>query len=90
MDSIQDHVIGESLDVWFKFDHEDVECIDLGNGECDYCEEASHEANTYKTETGYRIEWYLNSVGLVTGVEFDTLAEAHAWYEKEEFIDFSS
>lgn len=65
------------LDVWLKFDHEDDE-------------EATHEANTFKDEAGYRVEWYLNSVGLVKSVYFDTLAEAHAWYEREGFQDFTS
>lgn len=65
------------IDVWFKFDSdEDEEC--------------THEANTYQTENGYVVEWYLNSVGLVSRVEFDTLDEAHAWYEREGFQDFSS
>lgn len=65
------------IDVWLKFDtDEDEEC--------------THEANTYMTDTGYRIDWYLNSVGLVTSVEFDTLADAYDWYEREGFQDFSS
>lgn len=65
------------LDVWLKF--EDAED-----------EMASHEANTFETETGYRVDWYLNAVGLVKSVELDTLAAVHAWYEREGFQDFSS
>lgn len=78
------------IDVWLAFDHSGEECTDAGNGECVHCEEASHEANTYLTKTGYRIEWYLNSVGLVTDVEFDTLSDAYDWYERNGFSDFSS
>lgn len=77
MQSIDTSAVSESLDVWLKFDS-------------DVDDEASHEANTYMTETGYRIEWYLNAVGLVTGVEFDTLADAYDWYESEGFQDFTA
>lgn len=65
------------IDVWFKF-------------ETDTCEEPTHEANTFKTAEGYRVEWYLNAVGQVTNVDFDTLEDAHAWYEREGFQDFSA
>ncbi len=53
-------------------------------------EEAEAEANTYVTENGYRVEWYLNSVGLVKSVEFSTLADAYDWLEHEGFADYSS
>jgi len=65
-------------DVWLKLDPADEDDM------------ATHEANTYRTETGYMVKWYLNAVGLVTRVEFDTLEDAHAWYEREGFQDFSS
>lgn len=65
----------EYIDVWLQFERDD--------------EEARAEANTRRTETGYAIDWYLNSVGLVTTVEFDTLADAYDWYEKEGFQDFT-
>ncbi len=68
---------GDPIDVWLKF-------------EDDNDEDASHEANTYVTPDGFVVEWYLNAVGLVKAVHFDTLEEAHAWYEKEGFQDFSS
>ena len=78
------------IDVWFKFYHYDNPCIS-DTADCDYCEEASHEANTFLNNDGtYRVEWYLNAVGLVTTVYFNTLADAHAWYEREDFYDFSS
>lgn len=66
----------EPLDVWLRIIDPD--------------ELAEAEANTYRTGNGYRVEWYLNSVGLVTAVHFATLAEAHAWLESEGFQDFSS
>lgn len=65
------------IDVWFKFEN-------------DTDEEPTHEANTFITDTGYRIDWYLDSVGLVTSVEFDTLADAYGWYESEGFQDFTA
>ena len=63
------------LDVWLQFDGDD--------------DEARAEANTRLTDTGYAIDWYLNDVGLVTTVEFDTLADAYDWYERENFQDFT-
>ena len=65
------------MDVWLKFEDSEDEL-------------ASHEANTYRTATGYAVEWYLNSVGLVKAVEFSTLEEVHAWYAREGFEDYSS
>ena len=64
------------LDVWLQFDGDDDD-------------EARAEANTRLTDTGYAIDWYLNDVGLVTTVEFDTLADAYDWYERENFQDFT-
>lgn len=65
------------FEVWFQFDRDDDE-------------EPRAEANTRMTETGYAIDWYLNAVGLVTTVEFDTLADAYDWYEKEGFQNFTA
>lgn len=74
-----------ALDVWLQFETQ----YDDATGD-DY-EEARAEANTYRNEDGsYRIEWYLNAVGLVTREYFDTYEEATAWYEREGFQDFSS
>ncbi len=66
----------KAIDVWLRFDHPDDE-------------ESSAEANTYLTETGYRVEWYLTAVGLVKGVEFDTLADAYDWLEREGFTNYT-
>lgn len=83
MRSIHAQAENPAIDVWLKFAAEP----DPDDGD----DLATHEANTYRLEDGtYRIEWYLNAVGLVTGVHFDTLEEAHAWYEREGFSDFSS
>lgn len=65
-----------ALDVWLRFESPEDE-------------EASHEANTYLTETGYQIRWYNNAVGLVTCVDFDTLADAYDWYESNGYQDFT-
>lgn len=68
----------KALDVWLRFEDDDDE-------------EAEAEANTYATEAGrFRVDWYLTSVGLVKSVEFDTLAAAYAWLEREGFRDFSA
>ena len=67
---------GQPIDVWLR----------TPEGE----EEAEAEANTYLTELGYRVEWYLTAVGLVKSVDFDTLADAYDWLEREGFADFSS
>lgn len=64
------------LDVWLQFENPDDE-------------EPRCEANTFKTDTGYEIQWYLDAVGLVTRVEFDTLEDVYDWYEREGFIDFT-
>lgn len=68
---------GEALDVWLLIEEGEEE-------------EATCEANTYLTEYGYAVEWYLNSVGLVTTVHFDTLAEAHNWYETNGYEDYTA
>lgn len=91
-----DHVAGtKPLDVWLRFnnpnDHEDEHIEEDAGASCPICEEANAEANTYRNEDGsYRIEWYLNAVGLVTREYFDTYEECTAWYEREGFQDFSS
>ncbi len=68
----------EPLDVWFAFDDP-------------FDEEASHEANTYKTDRGrYRVEWYNTAVGLVSSREFATYDEAAEWLTDCGYQDFSS
>lgn len=68
--------IEQVLDVWLR----------IPEGE----EESEAEANTYKSESGYRVEWYLTSVGLVKEVEFLTLKAAYEWLEAEGFENYSS
>lgn len=73
-------LIGEvdsPIDVWLRFDN-------------DSDEEAVAEANTFKTEFGFRVDWYLNSVGLVQSVEFTDYDEAVSWLENQGFQDFSN
>lgn len=65
-----------ALDVWLRFDSPEDE-------------EASHEANTYLTDTGYAVKWYHSAVGFVTTVDFDTLADAYDWYEANGYQDFT-
>lgn len=65
------------IDVWLKFESPDDE-------------EAAYEANTYRTDTGYRVEWCRSAVGLVTAIDFDTLADAYNWLERENFQDFTA
>lgn len=69
--------LGEPIDVWLAFDHEDDE-------------EASHEANTYMTDDGYCVEWYCNAVGLVTHERFDTLTGAHDWLEAGGYQNYTA
>jgi hypothetical protein len=52
-------------------------------------EEAEAEANTYRDGDGFRVEWYLNSVGLVTEVQFATYEAARDWLTAEGFQDFT-
>lgn len=67
---------GGPIDVWLR----------IPAGE----EESEAEANTYMTETGYRVDWYLTAVGLVKSVHFDTLADAYDFLEREGFEAYSS
>lgn len=66
----------DPLDVWLRIP--------------DGSEESEAEANTYHTETGYRVDWYLTAVGLVKSVPFDTLADAYTWLEREGFTNYTS
>lgn len=69
----------DALDVWFRFFEGD-------DGE--ESEESEAEANTYRDGDGFRVEWYLTSVGLVSERWFSTYEEASAWLESEGFRDF--
>ena len=72
------------MDGWLQFEtlYDDA----TGDG----YEEARAEANTFREDGQFRIDWYLNSVGMVKSVYFNTYEEATAWYEREGFQDFSS
>ena len=65
-------------EVWLKFEN-------------DTDEEPTFEANTFKDDDGdYVIEWSHTAVGQITAVYFNTLEEAHAWYEENGYQDFTS
>ena len=67
------------LDVWLRLRSNDPDEI------------AEAEANTYADGDMFRVEWYLNSVGLVKSPPlFATYAEACAWLTSEGFEDYSS
>ena len=77
---------GDPIDVWLRI-HNDEDLGDfdpLPNGAF------PAEANTYMTDTGYRVDWYLTSVGLVKSREFDTLADAYDWLQREGFVNYST
>jgi hypothetical protein len=74
----------EPIDVWLRVANDDD---DFSPDEDGYY---NAEANTYLTEHGYRVAWYLSAVGLVTSVEFDTLADAYDWLERERFQNYTS
>lgn len=65
-----------SLDVWLRFDDPDEEL-------------ATYEANTYRTERGYRVEWYHNAVGQVSSREFKTYAQACRWLVEHGYEDYT-
>lgn len=65
----------EALDVWLRF---------VGDED-----ESEAEANTYRDGSGYRVEWYLTSVGLVTSRWFPTRRAARAWLTAQGFRDFT-
>lgn len=79
-----DHDLGKAysvtaaaaLDVWLR----------IPDGE----EESESEANTYRIEDGYRVEWYHTAVGVVSHRDFDSYEEAQKFLESEGFQDFSS
>ena len=66
-----------ALDVWLRLDYEDEEAS------------AEAEANVFRDGTGYRVDWYLDAVGLVRGEYFDTYAEAAEWLVGEGFDDYT-
>ncbi len=66
----------DALDVWLR----------IPEGE----EESEAEANTYRDNNGFVVEWYLTAVGLVKERWFATHEEARAWLQAEGFEDYSS
>lgn len=56
----------------------------------DGSEESEAEANTYMTDLGYRVDWHLTAVGLVKSVDFDTLADAYDFLEREGFENYGT
>ena len=64
-------------DVWLKFDQANDE-------------EPTMEANTFKNEDVYEIQWYHVDIGLVNRVHAPSMSEVHAWYEQNGFTDFTS
>ena len=65
------------IDVWLRFDDPEAE-------------EADYEANTFRTPTGFVIEWYHNAVGLVSQHHVTTYAEAEEWYAANGYDDFTA
>ena len=65
------------MQIWLKFDDENDE-------------EASHAANIFTDGEGARIEWWNESVGPVTTVYKDTVADAEKWLEGAGYQDFTS
>jgi hypothetical protein len=80
----------QPIDVWLRFFTGDEVCPIFGTTADD--DEAEAFANTYAEEdgNGYRVEWYLNSVGLVKSVSFSSLTAAYSWLTAEGFEDYSS
>lgn len=74
------------IDTWLRL-HDDEERSDF-----DPLPDGTYpaEANTYLTDTGYRVDWYLTAVGLVKSREFDTLADAYDWLESEGFANYTA
>lgn len=66
----------DPIDAWLRFDADDDE-------------ESEAEANTYLDGTGYRIEWCLTAVGLVTRVYLGNYEGVTKWYASNGFTDFT-
>lgn len=63
----------QPLDVWLRSDGESTDA----------------EANVYRDGTGYRVDWYLDAVGLVRGEYFGTYTEAVEWLTAQGFDDYT-
>ena len=64
-------------DVWLRFENPGDE-------------EPIREANTFKVEGGFEIQWCLVDVGVVTTVAVPTLEAAHDWYKRNGYDDYSA
>lgn len=65
------------METWLKFDSYDDE-------------EPSHAAEVAgDDDKGYVVSWWNESVGLVTGVHYDTLERAHADLTQAGYADFT-
>ncbi|QUE25393.1 hypothetical protein SEA_FIZZLES_99 [Microbacterium phage Fizzles] len=71
------------IDVWLRWNGDGVD----ENGDDEL---ADYEANTFRTEDGFRVDWYLNAVGLVTSVDFATYSAAQEWLTANDYQDFTS
>ncbi len=72
-------IVSDPIDVWLKFDPE-------WNGD----EEPTYEANTYRTDVGFEIQWYHVDIGVVNRVQFDTLSDVYDWYASNGFTDYTA
>ena len=73
-----------ALDVWLQ-----ITSMEYDDEPGELYDEVTAEANTYRDDDSYRIEWYHSAVGLVTREYFDTLADAYDWYEANGYQDFT-
>ena len=73
----------DPIDVWLRWNGSGVD----KNGDDEL---ADYEANTFRTTDGFRVDWYLNAVGQVTSVWFDTYVAAQEWLTANEYQDFTS
>jgi len=58
----------EPLDVWLRFDYSNLD--EYGDPVCEA------EANTFREDDGYRVDWYSTAVGLVASIHFETYNDA--------------
>ena len=78
----------EPLDVWLRIDPCEHDSLPDA---CDCEDVVDAEANTFRDEDRFRVDWYLSAVGLVKSPPlFDTYEQARQWLEREGFQDFSS
>lgn len=71
------------IDVWLRWDGSGFDV----NGDDEL---ADYEANTFRTEDGFRVDWYHNDVGQVSSQRFDTYVAAQEWLTANDYQDYSS